>query len=51
VIPYATVQAQIADELQRQAWQRALHQYLHILVGRADIEGITLEGAQSPLVQ
>lgn len=51
VIPFATVRAQIADELQRQAWQRALHQYLHILVGRAGIEGITLEGAQSPLVQ
>ncbi len=50
-IPFATVRAQIADELQRQAWQRALHQYLHILVGRSGIEGITLEGAASPLVQ
>lgn len=50
-IPFATVRAQIADALQRQAWQRALHQYLHILVGRAGIEGITLEGAASPLVQ
>lgn len=51
VIPFATVRAQIADELQRQSWQRALHQYLHILVGRADIEGVELEGADSPLVQ
>lgn len=51
VIPFATVRAQIADELQRQSWQRALHQYLHILVGRADIEGVELEGASSPLVQ
>jgi peptidyl-prolyl cis-trans isomerase C len=51
VIPFATLKAQIADELQRQSWQRALHQYLHILVGRADIEGVELEGANSPLVQ
>lgn len=50
-IPFETVRAQIADELGRQAWQRALHQYLHILVGRAGIEGVELEGASSPLVQ
>lgn len=51
VIPFETVKAQIADELQRQSWQRALHQYLHILVGRADIAGVELGGAQTPLVQ
>ncbi|HJV03231.1 MAG TPA: peptidylprolyl isomerase [Burkholderiaceae bacterium] len=50
-LPFEAVQAQIADELQRQSWQRALHQYLHILVGQADIEGVELEGADSPLVQ
>jgi peptidyl-prolyl cis-trans isomerase C len=50
-MPFSTVHAQIADQLQRQSWQRALHQYLHILVGRAGIEGVELEGAQSPLVQ
>lgn len=49
--PFATVQAEIADQLQRQSWQRALHQYLHILVGRAAIEGVELDGARSPLVQ
>lgn len=51
MVPFAAVQAQIADELSRQSWQRALHQYLHILVGRADIQGVELDGAQSPLVQ
>jgi peptidyl-prolyl cis-trans isomerase C len=51
VIPFDTVKAQIADELQRQSWQRALHQYLHILVGRAEIEGVELQGADTPLVQ
>jgi peptidyl-prolyl cis-trans isomerase C len=50
-LPFDAVQAQIADELQRQSWQRALHQYMHILVGQARIEGVELEGASSPLVQ
>ena len=55
-IAYEAVQAQIADRLARAAWQRAVHQYLHLLVGRADIAGIELEGASgegtaSPLVQ
>ena len=50
-LPFDAVHAQIADRLKRAAWQRALHQYLQILVGRADIEGVTLEGADSPLVQ
>ena len=50
-IPYAAVQAQIADRLSRAAWQRAVHQYLHLLAGRADIAGIELEGTTSPLVQ
>ena len=45
------VQAQIADRLSRAAWQRAVHQYLHLLVGRAEIAGIELEGTASPLVQ
>ncbi|WP_317202774.1 peptidylprolyl isomerase [Janthinobacterium sp.] len=51
LLPFDAVQAQIADRLKRAAWQRALHQYLQILVGRADIEGITLEGADGALVQ
>lgn len=51
VVPFEAVQAQLADELRRQAWHRALHQYLRILAGRARIEGVELEAAQSPLVQ
>jgi peptidyl-prolyl cis-trans isomerase C len=50
-VPFDAVHEQLADELRRQSWQRALHQYLHILVGRAGIEGVELEGADSPLVQ
>ncbi|MGK5023326.1 peptidylprolyl isomerase [Janthinobacterium sp. RB2R34] len=50
-IAYEAVQAQIADRLSRAAWQRAVHQYLHLLVGRAEIAGVELEGTDSPLVQ
>lgn len=50
-LPYETVAPQIARMLQTLAWQRAVSQYLHILAGRADIEGIDLEGATSPLVR
>ncbi|MEC5160367.1 MULTISPECIES: peptidylprolyl isomerase [unclassified Janthinobacterium] len=50
-LPFDAVHAQIADRLKRAAWQRGLHQYLRILVGRADVEGVALEGADTPLVQ
>ncbi|HYD95807.1 MAG TPA: peptidylprolyl isomerase [Noviherbaspirillum sp.] len=51
LLPFDAVKAQIGETLTRQTWHRALHQYLQILVGRADIQGVTLEGAQTPLVQ
>lgn len=50
-LPFEAVQAQVADLLRRAAWQRAVHQYLQILVGRAKLEGVTLDGAESPLVR
>lgn len=49
LLPFEAVRSQIADRLTRQAWQRAVHQYLQILVGRADVQGIALEGAATPL--
>jgi len=49
--PFEAVRSQIAGYLATAAWQRGVHQYLQILVGRAHIEGVTLEGSQSPLVQ
>lgn len=51
LLPFDAVKSQIADQLTRQAWQSAVHQYLKILVGRADVQGVTLEGADTPLVQ
>lgn len=51
LLPFDAVKLQIAENLSRHAWQRALQQYLKILVGRANILGVTLEGADSPLLQ
>jgi peptidyl-prolyl cis-trans isomerase C len=51
VLPFEAVRSEIAAYLERQSSQRALHQYLHLLVGQANIEGVQLEGADSPLVQ
>jgi len=51
LLPFEAVKSQIAENLARQSWQRGVHQYMQILVGRADIQGVTLEGAESPLVQ
>lgn len=51
LLPFAAVRAQIADYLTRAAWQRGVHQYLQLLVGRAEIGGVTLDGAATPLVQ
>ncbi|RLM51909.1 peptidylprolyl isomerase, partial [Halobellus sp. Atlit-31R] len=51
LLPFEAVHAQIADYLATAAWQRGVHQYLQLLVGRAEITGVSLEGADTPLVQ
>ena len=48
---YEEVRERIAVLLTMQSRARALHQYMSLLVGEAEIEGIALEGADSPLVQ
>ena len=48
---YEEVRERIAALLTMQSRARALHQYMSLLVGEADITGIALEGADSPLVQ
>jgi peptidyl-prolyl cis-trans isomerase C len=48
---YHEVRERIAALLAMQSRARALHQYMSLLVGEAHIEGIELEGADSPLVQ
>jgi len=48
---YAEVQERIAAQLTLQSRSKALRQYMSLLVGQALVEGIDLEGADSPLVQ
>lgn len=51
LLPFETVRTRIAHYIESAAWQRAVHQYLQLLVGRAEIGGVTLDGARHPLVQ
>lgn len=51
LLPFEQVEAPIANALSAARREAAWRQYLQVLVGRARIEGITLEGADTPLVQ
>ncbi len=51
VLPFEMVEERIREWLAARVWQTAVRQYVSILVGRAEISGIELGGASSPLVQ
>lgn len=48
---YGEVQERIARQLAMQSRARALHQYMSLLAGDAELENIALQAADSPLVQ
>jgi peptidyl-prolyl cis-trans isomerase C len=50
-LPYEAVKERIATYLREHVWRRAVSQYLQLLVGQAEIRGIELNGASTPLVQ
>ena len=50
-MPFELVRDHIADYLATSVRRRALAQYVAVLAGRAEIVGIALGGANSPLVQ
>jgi peptidyl-prolyl cis-trans isomerase C len=50
-LPFDAVRERIAAYLQEHAWRRGVSQYLQILAGRAEIAGIAIAGAETPLVQ
>jgi peptidyl-prolyl cis-trans isomerase C len=50
-LPFEAVRERISDYLDMNVRRQASRQYLALLVGRADIGGIDLAGADSPLVQ
>jgi peptidyl-prolyl cis-trans isomerase C len=50
-IAYAQVRDRISMELAQRSRATALHQYIRLLAGRAVVEGVELEAAETPLVQ
>lgn len=51
VLPFELVRGRLADYLAARVRRRALAQYVAVLAGRAEISGIALASASSPLVQ
>lgn len=51
VPPFEQVRAAVAQALRQQSFATALSQYLRLLAGRAELVGVDLEGAETPLVQ
>jgi peptidyl-prolyl cis-trans isomerase C len=49
--PFETVKGAVAMALRQQAFVTALRQYLRLLAGEADLAGVDLDVADSPLVQ
>lgn len=50
-LTFEEVGQRVAAQLSMQSRAKALHQYMSLLVGQALVEGIELDGADSPLVQ
>ena len=50
-LPFEAVRQRIAAWLEASSWSRAVSQYIGILAGRAEIDGIDLGGTDMPLVQ
>ncbi|HEY2534640.1 MAG TPA: peptidylprolyl isomerase [Xanthobacteraceae bacterium] len=50
-LPFEAVRERIAERLKAGVEERALRQYISILAGQAEIVGVDLQGAQTPLVQ
>ena len=50
-LSFDTVRDQIVERLQTSVVERALKQYVSILAGQAEVVGVDLSGAQTPLVQ
>jgi peptidyl-prolyl cis-trans isomerase C len=50
-LPFEAVREQIAEKLKAAVEARALRQYVSVLAGQAEIVGVELGRAQTPLVQ
>ena len=50
-LPFERVQPRIAEYLVDSSWRLGVTQYIRLLAGEADIRGVALDGADSPLVR
>ena len=50
-VPFESARARIAQRLREAVMARALAQYVQVLAGQADVRGVELRAAASPLVQ
>lgn len=50
-VPFDVVREEVGAELRKRSETRALSQYVRVLAGSADIVGVQLDAAASPLVQ
>ena len=48
---FETVRSAVEQALRQQTFTTALRQYLQLLAGRAQVEGVDLDAADTPLVQ
>jgi peptidyl-prolyl cis-trans isomerase C len=51
ILPFEAVRERVAERLRQSVEARALRQYISVLAGQAEIVGVDLQGATSPLVQ
>lgn len=49
--PFDTARPLVEEFLRDASWRRAVAQFVSLVIGEAKIEGVTLKGASSPLVQ
>lgn len=49
--PFEAVRAAVAQSLRQQSFATALRQYLQLLAGQAQVQGVELDAASTPLVQ
>jgi peptidyl-prolyl cis-trans isomerase C len=50
-VPFDIVRHKIAERLRAAVEEKAMRQYVSILAGKANIEGVEFDAAVSPLVQ
>ena len=48
---FEVVRSAVAQSLRQQSYATALRQYLSLLAGQSQVEGIALDAADTPLVQ